>query len=81
MYSLDGEIVPHKHGFHYATSTKALKSWYRNNYLDNEVYIVQAGTVNINAGHGRAVTDKIIFLKDINWDIVEQMEQENKIPF
>lgn len=74
FYEYDGDIELHKAGYHYAYYVNTLFTWYRNFDPTNEVYLVQVGSgvhkddsIVLEAGTGIGVTNKILFVKKINW--------------
>lgn len=75
LYLMDGEIVLHKRGFHYATTPSVLKTWYKNSYMDNEVYAVQAGSVNLRARDGVNVTNGLLVMERMSWNTVDKIKR------
>lgn len=69
-YTTDEEIVMHKSGFHFAMRPDMLKTWYKGPYIDNLPWVVQAGPYVEKNAHGVAVSNGIIFVKELDWDDV-----------
>lgn len=69
LYSVGGEIIPHKNGIHYAGNVDVCKTWYKNAYEENTLCIVQIAGESIETKRkGIFVTDSVITLKAIDWE-------------
>lgn len=76
FYKHDGDLVLHKKGLHYTTEAEALKTWYRNDYLENIPWVVQSGPTVITSSSNVCVSDGLILLKQLTWDEVDEVIDE-----
>ena len=67
LFTTDEEIVMHRSGFHFALNPNMLKTWYKGPYINNRPWIVQAGPYVEQNNRGIAVSDGIIFVKELDW--------------
>ena len=73
LYEFEGEVKLHAAGYHFAYYVNNLFTWYRNFDPNNEVYLVQIGgdarndSVVLDGGTGIGVTNKILFVKRLEW--------------
>lgn len=74
LYEFEGEVELHKAGYHYAWNPNNLFTWYRRFDPSNEVYLVQVRgggygykSLVMEDEHGVGVTDRILFVKKIEW--------------
>lgn len=72
LYEFEGEVELHEAGYHYAWDPNNLFTWYRRFDPNNEVYLVQVSgggdkSIVMEDEHGVGVTDRILFVKKIDW--------------
>lgn len=68
LYTVDGDVIPHKNGIHYATDAKLLTTWYKNDYKENQPMVVQAGNTVVDAGDKIKATETMLVLKHVAWE-------------
>ena len=72
LNKFEGEVELHEAGYHYAWDPNNLFTWYRRFDPNNEVYLVQVSgggnkSIVMEDEHGVGVTDRILFVKKIDW--------------
>lgn len=74
LYSVGGEIIPHKNGIHYAGNVDVCKTWYKNAYKENTLCIVQIVGKSVETSRkGVFVTDSLISVGTIDWEDAESV--------